>query len=600
LSGLPEEAEQIVRERPGGDGSEDEGAARDLSEARKEFEARRQLIAALLRTGEPPQAGSPGEGKKPAATALQEPSWAALGLLLRELTFVQVYRATGYQRYHASASFDAWAATVVPLVQDHPAQPVLDTFSLDINKVRAATMKMVRIDRVGNEFSPRHFGGLFLPAMQNRLQQAGLVGETINRDDLARDYVACVRSAVASNVDPGKPLLDTLLVISPYSPFARAVLIQYHWNDIQPRASQWETESTNQPALLIALAEHYAGLRRWDDAQRCLKAAIQVVPCDLSLYQRSAAIYEEQGQPDRWLATLEEYLNQRTFDSGHYRVQDDIAEHFMRQKRWNKALRYAEGAAQSKSSWGLVCAAECNEALQNWEEAEKNWRMTSEHFVGSFMQWYGFCRRTGKGNLSQSQALARDFVDKLNSGVYIPNACGLDWWDMVLFHLLEAQPAKALVEIEKIVARQANADDVLWMALIADQAEDAAKRDAALGRVSQLSRSDSRGAAALAEASAKDLAEGAKGQLDLDALEKVEVSLTAPERFSFDYCLAQYLYLRGRSEEARRYALQCLGCPLIGARYRTLAGAMLVEQGGTPADYQALLRPRADDQSAGE
>jgi hypothetical protein len=593
MPGLPDEIERIVKDRASADGEQDDPFDNKTSDSADEFKARRQLIAALLKTSEP----SAVDATVPPVSDRGEPSWAALGLLIRELSFMQVYRRAHFLHSQLDVSCEEWFVTAAPLVEGHPCKVLLDTFAVEADKAKDALTRLAQLDCVGKDYPLREFYNALRAHPDKKASDAMRDKLFWNRDDIARDFFAYSRWYTDSNADPGKQTLDMLLKISPYSPFARGQLIQHHWNDVQEKAEQWDKESASHPGLSAALATQYTSLGRWDDAERCLQAAILVVPSDLSLYQQLATLYQQQGQTDRWLATLEGYLNQRDFGLEHYSVQSQIAHHYMYQKQWEKALPYAEGAAESYSAWGLSCAAECNEGLQRWGEAERLQRACSERYQGDSLNWYFFCRRTGKGEVKEARVFARNYVDKLADMAAKPNG-----WDILLFYLLEEQPEKALVEIEKLVAQRPVADEVLWLALIADQLKDAKNRDAALNRAKLLSgrnRNDPEpapnGTATLVNAFVKDLAQDGKGQIDLEAVDKVGVSLSGTDRFVLHFALAQYLTLHGRQEDAGRYALRCMGWPRIGVRYRTLAGAMLVQQGVKPAAYKALLQPSADE-----
>jgi tetratricopeptide (TPR) repeat protein len=587
ISGLPAEAKRIVGTRATNAIWQSIIEKTVLSNAVSEYEARHRLVEALFTRDEPGVGSDVGE-----------PSWSTLGLMLREMSFMQVYRRMGFVRFNYPGSCEQWLSDSASLVRGHPCEALLGTFSIDINKVQNAARRIARLDLAGGDYPPRHFGAVLLSREGKLTSSSMLERPSWNRDDVVRDSITYIRWYADSRADPGKQTLDTLLKISPYSPFARAQLVVFHWNEVQDKVAQWDKESAVYPGLSVALAMRYMGLGRWDDTRRCLKAAIQIVPCDLILYRQLAAVYKRQGQTDRWLATLEEGLKQHTFGLGRSDVQSEIAYHYMYKKQWEKALPYAEGAAASGSSSGLVCAAECNEALQRWTEAEKYWRTSTERYMGFFTNWYAFCRRTGKGDVKRARIIAQNIVDRLAANAYIPNSCGVDRWDAILFYLLEDQPENALAEIERVVERKPDADDVLCMAVVADRLNNTRKRDEALNRAKLLSGHDGNdpdprpnGIVTLAEAFAKDLAAGGKGKMDFVALDKVDRALSGSERFSFDAVLAEYLEFHGQPAAAQRYALRCMGWPKMGVRYRTLAGAMLVRQKIDPASYRAMVLP---------
>ena len=89
MPGLPEPVAKIV-----GDVAPD-ALAENMGE---EFQTRAAVTRALLESGKPQPAagGKKGKPKAPSADG-GEPSWAALGLMIRELSFVQVWRRADFE-----------------------------------------------------------------------------------------------------------------------------------------------------------------------------------------------------------------------------------------------------------------------------------------------------------------------------------------------------------------------------------------------------------------------------------------------------------------------------------------------------------------------
>jgi tetratricopeptide (TPR) repeat protein len=427
-----------------------------------------------------------------------------------------------------------------------------------------------------------------------------------NEDFVVRDFVAMLRLQNLSDKERTKWLCETLLTISPHSPMARTALVRCDWEGIQSRVKPWEKEAAPYPGLLAALAERYAAARRYADAERCLKSAVKILPGDVLCWRQLAGVYQLQGQSDRWLATLEEYLQKPDYALNHYSVQSDIADYFMKRKEWEKALRYAEGAAECYSAFGLLSAGKCYEGLQRWDQAEKAYRACSERYENQSLEWYFFCRRTGQGDLEAARSLAQSHVAKEAGG-----GCRANPFNSVTFYLLEKQPDKALTKIEQALGDKPAPCDVLWGALIADLAKDAKKRDAALERAKTMGakpaaekRDDKAktgtmsavandGASVLAELLMKDLARGGKGQIDVDAADKSSASLDPWFRAWFHYLLGHYLDSHGQHERADSCWKQCMSWTPPGG-HRTISGAMLLEHGIKPADYRTLLQPDAE------
>jgi tetratricopeptide (TPR) repeat protein len=597
MPGLPEEIRRAAkRQPPAGPLARLFGAAPSGDD--DEFQARRQLTEALLKTGQLPAAEAKDDAKPSPTADLGEPNWAALGILIRELSFMQVYRRAHFERYQLSVPSEDWLAAAAPLVEGHPCRVFLETFAWDADKLNEALKRLTKLDFVGQAYPVQ----LFYDRVKTLPDEAArnvvynrLIG---NQDEVARDLVVFIRWYAGQQSDPGKDMLERLLKASPYSPLARGLLVQYHWDDVQDKVAEWDKAAAQYPGLASTFAQRYTNLGRWDDAERCLKGAIKIVPSDLALYRQLGAIYQQQGQTDRWLATLEEYLKQPDYGLEHFSVQSEIAYHFMNRRQWQKALPYAEGAAECYSGWGLRCAAACYEGLQRWDKAEEHFRACSQRYDSESLDWYLFCRRTGQGQLEKAREFARAYVEKLAGLTGKPGP-----YRLIMFHLLEEQPEKALSEMEKTLGKNLNADDAVWMALIADQLKDAKKRDTALNRARVLAgggdsdtETPPNGVIALVNLVTKDLAQGGEGKIDPAAADKISRSLASGrDRFCFHFAMAHYCRLHGRPEDADRYAKRCMGWTTIDAPYRTLAGAILVDHGVKPAEYRSLLEGTAEE-----
>ena len=626
---LPSEARAIVKKKTLGGGWLSALLGEGQAGPADEFKIRGQLIRALLQSGTPVAtktvqddraskekkeknaqlkagveqtavADQKGGDKKPQtsvhsaappALVYAEPTWATLGLLIRELSFLQVVRRAAFERSYLGMPPDDWLQTAEPLVQGHPYHTYLETFVWDASKRAAAAARLAKMPTPGADCTCYNMYCAMDPKNSSRLE---FYYETFrNADPLVRDFVVMIRLYSHGDETFRKFLGENLLEVSPHSPLARSTLIEADWDGIQAKLKQWDRMAARYPAIAWSLAVRYLQAGRWDDAERCYRAALKLVPSDPQLYQQLAGLYLKQGKTDRWLATLKEYLDQPDFGLGHFQVQADIAHHFMSEKKWSEALAYAEGAAEAYSAWGLLCAARCHEALQHWDKAEEYYRDCSQRYDDNRFSWYFFCRRTGEGDLEQSRQFARATIEKLPAlkDQVAP-------YDLMAFYALEDQPAKALAELEKIQTRYAG--DAIWAALLADQIKDAKKRDAALNRARMLVAptgdglsNTPNGVLILADLLSKDLAQGGKAQIDTEAADQLAARLSVADRFSFQYAVGRYLTLHGNSKAADRYWMQCMGYPRIDARYRTLAGAELVKHGRKPSEYRPLLQAEA-------
>jgi tetratricopeptide (TPR) repeat protein len=601
---LPEDVRKIVRQRNAGGGVLGRLLGSGEMSVEDELKLRRRLVAALLETGKPAagQSAAPSApGEKAAARQgetqsdkldVGEPSIAALGHLIQEMSFVQVWRRLQFERYRLNTSPDEFLAIAAPLVADHPYRPFIESFAWDPKARDEALRRLAKVDTEGLELNGRYlFDALY---QSNRPRREEMASGVMNRGDevTADRLMMCLVLHGPWRVQMAREVLDA----SPYSPAAKAYLVEEDWKEVAERAADWEKEGAQHPRLLMSLGWRYLQLGRYADAERCLKAAVEVSHSEQA-YRRLAEVYRRQDQIDRWLATLEELLKQPDYGLVHAGVRGTIAKYFMSRKEWKKALPYAEQAAESYSAAALLAAADCHEGLQQWQQAEAYTRATALRYRGSELVWYFFCKRTGEGDLDAARQLADRHVKNVDRTEFYA-----DLFSVGVFYILEKQPEKALDVFEQEFAKNGNPYMGLHLALLADQLKDAQKRDAALRRISTEGPKYNRIATgkprqeliALAALLAKDLAKGGKGEIDLDDADKLRSTGDDAERMNYNYFLAKYLSLHGKTDQAVDYWKQCMThTSEYGNMHlpdRTLAGAELLRRGITPADYRAALQ----------
>ena len=140
--------------------------------------------------------------------------------------------------------------------------------------IAAASAELAKIDAAGCSYPIR----TFLGAIKDEKVRTEVFAKLLwDRDDTAGEFAALIRWYSAPR-GPGKPMLDMLLKISPYSPMARTLLVKFHWDAVADKAGQWERELAPHPEFLTSLGESYMALGRWADAERCFKAALAITP----------------------------------------------------------------------------------------------------------------------------------------------------------------------------------------------------------------------------------------------------------------------------------------------------------------------------------
>jgi tetratricopeptide (TPR) repeat protein len=582
IPGLPAEVRTgIVEER---------NAAADLGPS-NEFKLRARLARALIDASRPGAAlhASVPESKAaaPAAlatSALGEPSWAALGRLIEELSFMQVYRRAEFERTYLAVSTDEFLESAAPLVAGHPCGDFLELLTGRRSRRNAALDRLGKLAADGMEF---HWQPLVDKLFEERREARDRLYDCIMEqiDATAREMLLLLGPEFGGSRPANA---RRVLTVSPYSPLARAVLVESDWKSVAADAAEWEKAGAAHPRVLVAFARHYLASGRPDNTERLLKAAIRIEPAP-RVYSELAEMYRDQGRHAEWLATVDECLTKPDYGLNHAMMCSNLARDLMDLGQWKKALPYAERAAQSYSASGLTTYAGCQEGLLDWAKAESATRAVQERYRES-LEWYFFCRRTGQGDLDAARQSAQARVEREDWDVGV--------YRRALYYQLEKKLDKALRLTEGAYAKEKDSFDGIRLALLADELKDARKRDDTLRQVIKLgprthlpNNKPQKGTVIVANLLAKDLAAGGKGDIDQKAIQAALAVIEEPaDRMNCRYFIGKYLDLRGKHAEGVQCWMKCMACPVVNATCRTLAGAELCGRGIRGEKFGALLQ----------
>ena len=152
MPGLPADAAAIVKQRGAGQGLWGNllGGAKPAAAPEEEFNARAQLMTALLDADRPAdkalpdKTGSEKNGAKNAAGAegpvdRGEPSWSVLARLIRDVSFMQAW-----DQVETMGATDEFLAQVAPLVADDPYRGLLTSRASDPGQRNAALEELVK------------------------------------------------------------------------------------------------------------------------------------------------------------------------------------------------------------------------------------------------------------------------------------------------------------------------------------------------------------------------------------------------------------------------------------------------------------------------
>ena len=508
------------------------------------------LVSALA------QAGQPGSDRI-------EPSWAVLAHLVREVRFVHAWRRLVFMAYKWSVPVDGYWAGVRPYVAQHRYYPYLETIVLPPADGRAALAAFA--DRYDpSEVEPterlmidvlRRFG---LPAGETALSLCFNHGDIVARDFAERIKQTSDRKTQHARV---------LLRISPYSAYAMATLVEHDWEHAQGDLPGWQEKVGNAPALVRALGKKYADLKQYDQAVKYLTLSLEQSP-DHWVYQWLASTYAGRGDRERWQATLDEFLT-KTEPAGleHARVQVQLAQYLMSQKRWEEAKRYAEPAAETWAAWAMICASECNEGLQDWDRAELWIRRTAERYRGTtWFRWYVFCKRTGHGDIESARAFAEEYLASIvgRPDLNAPARNGFFFWAI-------GSPNKAVANLER--AYNANPAVVFGFSLmlLADELGNTEHRDQMLDELCTKFQDKWPRMVEIFQMMRVSLADGGKRPLDLVTVDQVLEGMPANARGNAGFLVGRFLLNRGQNADAQKYLQQCADSPSSQLWLRAMA-----------------------------
>ena len=587
ISDLPAEVQAMAAKRAVTGGGLGRLFGMDTSSA-KEFVVRGQLIEALMGlpdTDEEDSSDAPAasEQELPKTDSTREvdrgePSWATLGYLIRETSFVQVWRRARFERFDLGASTDDFLEIAAPLIEHHPCRVFIEVHTSNLSKERQALSRLHELP-VGNLdlTAWRVLRPFKMKSRQDVCRIADLLLD--NCDAVSRD-LSIIMPWIIKNESKKKYARD-LHKVSPFCPYARGYLIQFDWETVNASADQWMKDARGHNAYVLGcLGSKYMNLKQYDDADRCYKGAIEVSP-DMDLYRALAANYWYRGQTDKWLETLEEFLEQPSYGLEHSQIRIRIAQYYCALDDWEKALAYAEKAAQSYSNTSLRIAGECHERLANWAEAERYFQANARRYRMCSLRWYYFCRRTGHGNLEGAKKLAQAYA---NEAVKFNKTRRFN--KIGIYYLLGNEHKKALDSFKKYFDENWVSYEGLHAALLADELGDIAERDRLLKEIDRRAkwlkgqkRYYDPEVCDLVKLIADDLTRGGKADFDSADYDKIVKNANEQPRMNCHYFLAKYLELRGKEDRSVHYWKLCLASHCMRGWNRTLAGKELINRG---------------------
>jgi uncharacterized protein HemY len=488
-----------------------------------------------------------------------ELNWAVLGQLAREAQFVLLFRRLDFMVHMWGVPVDDVLPAAVRLTQGHPYQPVIKALGMP-RPLAANAIANVKF----RDFDHAQ-GDLLRPVMlTNQTTYSILSSWSSNRlDGVYRDLM--LRFYGYSMASNKMDFVKKGLKVSPEAPAVMTMLLLSDEPVTEEKLAEVEKRFPQNPAVCRALGERYLKGKQYAKAEGVLRRYAQLSP-DKEAYDLLARCYREQGQEDKWLATLEEFLKTEPETLKHSRTRHEIADHFMNLKRYRDALPYAEGAAESYAGWAMIQAAHCNEALGDWDRAETWLRRLAGRYPTGPALWYLWCVRTGKGD--------RQAARKLAMGPDGAGGPGLD--TQIMVKTVEGDLKGAAEALELL--NQTTSSDIYQMMLVLtyDDLGKTEERDQLLQKMSALSVAKSF-VDELARLFKATLAKGEMGELDLKVADgAVKRFESDPDQFGrFNYLLGRFLLRRGDTKNARVYLERCAALRQGTEAFRACAAVLL-------------------------
>ncbi|MDB5338513.1 MAG: hypothetical protein JWN70_4132 [Planctomycetaceae bacterium] len=556
VPGLPQSTIDLVKERP------------DVNEEIIPHVA--DIMTALRSNGQSDQAGAKRQDD------VSEPSLMVLGDLVRDTNFVYVARLLWFRRYFLGVDPDDLLRAFGPLVAGHRYQAYIDSQIWNEQKSREALTTLLRLkdDPHVTAVNEPIFSAMdrrkmtetrTLRVAASKHADLTLRDLIVTSDTMAQFYESAAIKLLP-NISPRTGVVITL----------RGRLAQLSWEEIE----QAEKDFPDDPMVIEIVARAGVQNGQPEKALRRLKRLAEVVP-DADSFYRLATLYQTLGDEDNWAATLQQAVklpDQGLMNAG---MLWQLAQYKTKKKDLQAAAELADQAAQSGAGGPLSYAAECHERLEEWEKSEQLISGVSQRYRVNAQEWYFWCRRTGRGDLSAAREVALQNLAELEVTPEAPLRRML-----AFFYYCEEQDEKSLELLQKIakLPPQVSAENPeypgLCAALLADELGKAELRDklleealvAAEGPAFDPYRAQNPGRPFVDLAKKNHLGNLIRAfQLALrpegavlfePRFHEIEAHTLPQEATWRNFCMGKFLYLRGQKEEGQRYLQLAASSPL--------------------------------------
>ncbi len=331
-------------------------------------------------------------------------SWSALATLIEDEQFGMIANLLVDSANAVESSQAETVEDMLPLVEGHRYSAVIEAFQYD----RFREFGEI-IDTIGNLdlHDPRYNMGLLL-RYYDRIQEAKGVPSS-KRAKASRNFTmqGLLEKTRYANDSPSLMVANEFVRASPNHEIGVRWQIMTDKKPTVEKLNQWEKSLKEDPISFRLMGDRFKSLEDSENAVRCYKASMNLLPT-YETARDLAAHYQSTDQLEEWEQVLLDYLETEDLGLEHAGVQRILANGLISQGRWRDAKHYAVMAAQTYQAISMEVASYVLEGLAEWDESQQWIKALSQSYPSSSgMDWYSWCRRTGRGDVESARELAR-------------------------------------------------------------------------------------------------------------------------------------------------------------------------------------------------
>lgn len=543
----------------------------------------------------------------------REFTWTILGTLIAEEQFVLAADSISAEQDATEHSQTALIDQLMQLVDGHRYAPYIRSYNerTSNKEAMAEILGKIEVRDPTSQMKGMLARGWDIP--MNQLKGNALASRAVWAADLTyfgREtsfYGILGGWPTLVNEELQDKLVDSLRAMNPYSPQATRLRLLEREKLETAKLPDAEKRMKDDPVGWMVLADAYWQAGDPIAAKRCYQRSFDISPSYVVASKLAGCFYEE-GDKKKWRETLKSYLKFEDLSLSTAQIGQQLAEESIRERNWKEAEAPALEAAQSYSYFGLKLASEVYEGMGDWKKSQFFIaEATRSYPTAAAMAWYGWCKRTGRGDVDAAREFAAKSIadDAKNPSAYqAQRACA--------YYFLEGDADSAIKRLD--FSRCPNEDnwDAVWRigltTIAADALKDTDRRSKSIVEwrtlIEKIRATDAPSADLLSKLCT--VFEG--GKLEQAYLDKIDKALETWPAYSRSYI--QYFFGcafddQGDKEHAEQYWGRCAFSEPFDCFATTLSGDRLVklhglDRGGMPKEYRDQEAKVAKENSESE